>query len=122
MNELYQILISAIIALFCTSWIRPYLLKVAKKKNIVDNPDARKLQRIPVPVLGGVNVVFGIVSGLMAYSFLGGEFNLFSVLATIIVILIIGLIDDTIAMSPKARFVVEVILVLYLIHNNLCTV
>ena len=52
MNELFHILIPAIIAFACTCWIHPYILKVAKVKNIVDNPDARKLQRVPVPVLG----------------------------------------------------------------------
>ena len=40
MNETLQILTSAFIALFCTCWIHPYILKVAKTKNIVDNPDA----------------------------------------------------------------------------------
>ena len=43
MNELLQVLTSALIALYCTCWIHPYVLKVAKNTNIVDNPDARKL-------------------------------------------------------------------------------
>lgn len=64
MNELLQIFMPALIALFCTCWIYPYILKVAKIKNIVDNPDARKLQRIPIPVLGGFTVVFGILTGI----------------------------------------------------------
>ena len=41
MNELLQILLPALVALFCTWWIHPYILKVAITKYIVDNPDVR---------------------------------------------------------------------------------
>ena len=115
MNELLQVLTSALIALYCTCWIHPYVLKVAKSKNIVDNPDARKLQRVPVPIMGGLTVVFGVLSGIMGYRLFGGDFDLFPVFACIFIILIMGLMDDIISLSPKVRFVVEILLVLYLI-------
>ena len=35
--------------------------RIAKEKNIVDNPDARKLNKVPIPVLGGVGVFFGML-------------------------------------------------------------
>lgn len=120
MNELLQIFVPALIAIICTSWIYPYILEVAKAKNIVDNPDARKLQRVPVPVLGGLTVVFGVLSGLMSFNLFGDFSDMFPVFATIIIILIIGLIDDMISLSPRVRFVVEIILVLYLIGTTGC--
>ena len=118
MNDLLLVLIPALNAFFCTCWIHPYVLKVAKSKNIVDNPDARKLQRVPVPILGGLNVVFGILSGIMALNLFGEPYELFPVFAAIFVILIIGLIDDMISLSPKLRFVAEIILVFYLIYTT----
>lgn len=120
MNEFLQIAIPALIAIICTGWIYPYILDVAKAKNIVDNPDARKLQRVPIPVLGGLTVVFGILSGLMAFNMFGDFSDMFPTFATIIIILIIGLIDDMISLSPRVRFVVEIILVLYLIKTTGC--
>ena len=118
MNELLHVIIPTVIALACTCWIHPYILKVAKVKNIVDNPDARKLQRVPIPVLGGLTVVFGILSGLMAVNLSGDFFDLFPVFAAIIIILIVGLMDDMISLSPRVRFFVEIILVLYLIETT----
>lgn len=120
MNELLQIFLPALIALFCTCWIHPHILKVAKTKNIVDNPDARKLQRVPVPVLGGLTVVFGVLAGVMGFNLFGDFYDLFPVLASIIIILIIGFIDDTISLSPRVRFAVEIILALYLIYTTEC--
>ena len=118
MNELFHILIPAIIAFACTCWIHPYILKVAKVKNIVDNPDARKLQRVPIPVLGGFTVVFGILSGIMCFNLIGEQVDLFPVFASIFIILIVGLLDDMISLSPKVRFVVEIILVFYIIFTT----
>lgn len=48
--------ITSLIAVLGVCWIHPRLVAIALDKNIVDNPDARKLQRKPVPVLGGIAV------------------------------------------------------------------
>lgn len=120
MNNLLQIFIPALVAIICTGWIYPYILEVAKAKNIVDNPNARKLQRVPVPVLGGLTVVFGILSGLMVFNMFGDFSDIFPAFATIIIILIIGLIDDMISLSPRVRFAAEIILILYLIKTTGC--
>lgn len=117
-NALIQILLPALIALFCTWWIHPYILKVAITKNIVDNPDARKLQRVPVPVLGGLTVVFGILAGVMGFNLFGDFNDLFPVFASIVIILIIGLMDDMISLTPRVRFVAEIVLVLFLIYTT----
>ena len=114
MNVLWSILIPALIALLSTSWIYPYLLKVALEKNIVDNPDARKLQRVPVPVMGGLTVVFGIMAGIMSFKYFGSFYDMFPTFAAIIIIMIIGFIDDTISLSPKIKLCAEIILVLYI--------
>lgn len=118
MNEVYPILIPALIAFFSTCWIRPYILQVANEKNIVDNPNARKLQRVPVPLLGGLTVVFGILSGFMGGYLFGDSFDWFPVITSVIIILIVGFIDDTISLSPRVRFFIEIILVVYLIYTT----
>lgn len=120
METTMQILIPALIALICTMWIRPYVLKIAIEKNIVDNPDARKLQRSPVPVLGGLTVIFGVLTGLMGFSLLGESYHLFPIFASIIIILIVGLIDDMISLSAKTRFIIEILLVLYMVQATGC--
>ena len=51
MSPLYSLFIPFLLSLFLVGWIHPRLVKIALLKNIVDNPDARKLQRTPVPVL-----------------------------------------------------------------------
>ena len=51
----------SMILVFC---VHPYIVRIAKERGLVDSPDARKLQKQPVPVLGGLAVFFGVVVGL----------------------------------------------------------
>lgn len=60
------IILPVLVSLFAVRWIYFKILKIAKVKNLVDNPDARKLQKTPVPVVGGLAVFFGLILGLLA--------------------------------------------------------
>lgn len=51
-----SVMFSAILVLL----VHPRLVKIARIKSIVDNPNARKLNKEPIPILGGVGVFFGI--------------------------------------------------------------
>ena len=54
-----------VVSLLAVRWAYFKILKIAKEKNLVDNPDARKLQKVPVPVVGGLAVFFGLLFGLL---------------------------------------------------------
>lgn len=116
MRELLQVLIPAVVAFVATSWFQPHILKIAKDKNIVDNPNARKLQRIPIPVMGGVVVVFGILVGLMCFILFDNVNSMLAVIAAVLVIMLVGLVDDIKGLSPKMRLSIEILIVLYLIY------
>ena len=51
MSNIQHILLPILLSFIGTLWIHPKILKIAILKNLVDNPDARKLQRNPVPVM-----------------------------------------------------------------------
>ena len=118
MHETYNILITMLLALLGTLWIHPKILKIAILKNIVDNPDARKLQRNPVPVLGGLAVFFGIVIGICSSQAMFNTSGVFMLMAAMLIMLYIGTIDDVLGLTPTLRFVIEILVVLWLIYVN----
>lgn len=116
MSPLYSIFIPFFISLFLVGWIHPRLVKIALLKNIVDNPDARKLQRTPVPVLGGVAVFFGIVIGIGSVGGVVNSSGLLIVIMAMMAMLYTGTMDDILNLSPALRFLIEILVVLLLIH------
>lgn len=111
----YTVIIPFFIALFLVGWIHPKLVKIALLKNIVDNPDARKLQRTPVPVLGGVAVFFGVVIAIGCMSAVVDCSGLPVVIMAMMAMLYTGTMDDILSLSPGLRFVIEIVVVLLLI-------
>ena len=126
-----MLLISAIMALVAVRWIYFRILSIAKKKNVVDHPDFRKLQKHPVPVMGGIAVFFGVLVGLLvgnsiyALPFLLNHepvdlpsASLLPVLSAMGIMLYMGAIDDMIGMSAVKRLLIEVGAVLGLIMSS----
>ena len=107
-----------LIALCSTWWIFKKVLKIALMKNIVDNPDARKLQKVPVPVLGGIAVFFGIIVSLVATGLFYETSYLFAILGVMTIMLFVGTMDDVLSLSPAVRFLAEILVVLLLIFCN----
>lgn len=107
-----------LVALIATWWVFKKVLKIALLKNIVDNPDARKLQRNPVPVLGGIAVFFGMIVALVVTRVFFDTYSLFAIMAVMTIMLYVGTMDDILSLSPKLRFMVEIIVVLLLIYCN----
>ena len=110
----YTIIIPFFTALLLVGWIHPRLVKIALLKNIVDNPDARKLQRTPVPVLGGVAVFFGVVIAIGCMSSVVDCSGLPVVIMAMMAMLYTGTMDDILSLSPGLRFVIEIVVVLLL--------
>lgn len=118
MTDIHHFLIPAALALLGTLWIHPKVLRIAILKNLVDNPDARKLQRNPVPVMGGIAVFFGIVIGICSSQAIFNCPNAFMLTTAMLIMLYIGTVDDIIDLSPKMRFIVEILLVAWLMYVN----
>lgn len=115
---LNNILIAFFTSLVAVIWIHPIIVKIAHKKNIVDNPNARKLQSTPVPVLGGVAVFFGIIIGL---AFTSGELSsaaLMPIIAAMMIMLYTGTMDDIIDLTARTRFLFEIGVIALLIFTH----
>ena len=117
------ILISSLVA-FLTVWgVYFKILKIAKTYSLVDNPDERKLQKRPVPVMGGLAVFFGLVVGVLAgasatYIITGDLlFSLAPIMCAIVLMIYTGAMDDMIGLTPRLRFFIEIIAVLAVIFS-----
>lgn len=105
-----------LISIFVVSWIHPKVVRIAKEKGIVDNPDARKLQKVPIPILGGVAVYFGEMVAIAAMSVFVDLSSLLPVIIAMVIMLYIGVMDDILNLSFRLRFLIEFLIVIFLIY------
>ncbi len=104
-------ILCGVVAMLAAAAVFPMILRYAVSHDVVDNPNARKLQRVPVPVLGGTVVYTGILAGgvLMSF-FLENNFLIWGFIGMTIMTLI-GTWDDVRGLSVVFRFFVEISIV-----------
>ena len=113
-----QYLLPFVVSLLGTWWVFKKVLRIALMKNIVDNPDARKLHRQPIPVLGGVAVFFGILVALITSKLFCEPSWLYTVMGLMALFLYIGTLDDILSLTPSFRFCLEIMAVAAMIVCN----
>ena len=98
-----------IISIVVCALAHPWLVRIALLKDIVDSPNARKLNSRPIPVLGGVGVFLGLMFGvcLAVYYVEGMEIPL-EVIVGMIITLFVGVSDDILDLSPRTRFLAQI--------------
>ena len=111
MKNEYIGLLVFVVAMVTSMVVYPLALKFARNHDIVDNPNARKLQRRPVPVFGGVVVYSGILVGsLVLWCFMHSVVLQYGIVG-ITLLMLVGLWDDMKDISAILRLLIEILVV-----------
>lgn len=115
MSPTFVSILCAIASMATAACLISPLVLLAYRKNLVDKPNIRKLQHRPVPVLGGVSLIFSIsCTLLLCLVFLPGYVAApqltVACLATL-VIFAVGLYDDLITLSFRVKFVFQILVI-----------
>ncbi len=108
---LFEIILPIVFAIVVVSFIHPKLVMTALRRSIVDNPNARKLNKSPVPVLGGVGIFIGILFTVCLFSYINGITLSFVGLSAITIMLCIGVVDDIIDIRAWIKFIIQILAV-----------
>jgi UDP-N-acetylmuramyl pentapeptide phosphotransferase/UDP-N-acetylglucosamine-1-phosphate transferase len=110
-RTLLEIILPALLAVIVVSAIHPKLVMVALRKSIVDNPNARKLNKQPIPVLGGVGIFVGILISGCLFSYINGVEPMFAVLSAATMMLCMGVIDDIVNIRAVLKLMMQILAV-----------
>lgn len=100
-----------LVAFVVTMLVYPYVLSFAIRHRILDTPNARKLQREPVPVMGGTSVYAGVlVATIVAIAYMQ-DYRMLWFLLLLTLMYALGVWDDIKEVSAYLRFVIEIFVV-----------
>lgn len=108
MNPTLTAILLCFLAFAVTSLVYPLVLRFAKRHNIVDNPNARKLQRVPVPVMGGIAFFIGIAVATVVAAAVFNYHVLLIAFVAMVIMLLIGTGDDVKDLPAALRFIIEI--------------
>ena len=96
-----EVLYGAAIAFVIVMLLTPAVGGMARLLGAVDRPDARRLNRRPIPRLGGLAIFLGILVPALAFLDLSGESR--GVLLGAAVATVVGAVDDFRGLSPPTK-------------------
>jgi UDP-N-acetylmuramyl pentapeptide phosphotransferase/UDP-N-acetylglucosamine-1-phosphate transferase len=97
----------------------PVIIKLSVKHNLLDKPNERKVHKSPISRLGGFGIVAGLLSTSAFWFFSGNISLLIYLLAGIFILLIIGIIDDLKELSPRIKFIGQILAALLMAYAGL---
>ena len=105
-----------VIAFIVSYILTPYMARVGKKQNMMDMPGHRKIHEEAIPNLGGIVIFFGFLLSLLFVIQIEGQFR--ALLIGGVIILLLGVVDDITNLSPKHKFLIQMIPALIVVIYN----
>lgn len=86
----------------------PTIIKISRRKNLMDEPGVRSSHLRKIPNLGGIAIFYSI--GICASIFAHELFDLYKFLfASLVILLYIGIMDDIVVMRAYKKLVAQII-------------
>lgn len=114
---IYCIIGVFIISAICGFLFIPLILNFCKSRKLYDIPDARKIHHGAIPRLGGISFMPSMLLSFAAAMYVIDNtdkqvtINLWSIyfLLSILIIYVMGIVDDILGLSPLIKFIIQII-------------
>jgi UDP-GlcNAc:undecaprenyl-phosphate/decaprenyl-phosphate GlcNAc-1-phosphate transferase len=114
----YDVIISFVTAFSLTYFLIPPIINVAIKKNLCDEPGARRSHTVSTPRLGGIGIFAGVIFSVILWT----PYDQYSdgmqyILCAFILIFFVGVKDDIDAISPSKKLAMEILAAVILVFK-----
>lgn len=109
MEPIIPIIIAFVTGLVLVHYAIPVIVHISQARKLVDHPNERKMNKEPVPNLGGVALFLGITISTLARVNKGTFPDFRFLLAALIILFFIGIKDDILVISPRKKFMAQLI-------------
>ncbi len=109
-NQLAAYATLALLAALVVSFLAtPVVKNFAYKVGAVDVPkDERRMHKVPIPRLGGLAIFIGFLFSILVCGAVPGHGQMQSILLGSVIIVVLGVVDDIMALPAMLKFVVQI--------------
>lgn len=114
-------LLATALACLTTAVLIVILRPLAVTVGLVDVPDARKSHQGPIPLVGGLAIFSAVLAACLFPKLTGLAVSgpeLLSFLAASVVLVGVGVVDDFLELTPRARFLAQIAAALAMIYGG----
>jgi len=103
-------ILALVVALIVSFLMTPVVKTFAYKVGAIDVPkDARRMHKTPIPRLGGLAIFIGFMVSILLFTHVRQDHQLQGILMGAVVIVVLGVVDDTTPLPAMFKFVVQIV-------------
>ena len=104
---LAYVMLALLVALVVSFLMTPVVKTFAYKVGAIDVPkDNRRMHKTPIPRLGGLAIFIGFMVSILLFAQIDSEMK--SILLGAVIIVVLGVVDDIMALPAMLKFVVQI--------------
>ena len=108
-QDIWYVLLALVIAAVVSCAATPLVKVLSVKVGAVDVPkDARRMHDHPIPRLGGLAIFIGFMVSVLILGNVRGNGQMQSILLGSVIIVVLGVVDDIMALPAMLKFVVQI--------------
>jgi len=115
---MHTVILGFITAFTLTYLIIPTIIRVATERKLYDHPNERSAHYVPTPSLGGIGIFAGTICAVILWAPLDSFGSLQYILASFVLIFLIGIVDDLLPMSATKKFLGQVLAAVILAYKS----
>lgn len=115
---MHALILGFVTAFTLTYLIIPTIIRVATERKLYDHPNERSAHYVPTPSLGGIGIFAGTICAVILWTPLDSFGTLQYILASFVLIFLIGIVDDLLPMSPTKKFLGQVLVAVILAYKS----
>jgi UDP-GlcNAc:undecaprenyl-phosphate GlcNAc-1-phosphate transferase len=103
----YSLILTVLLSFILTFVTIPSIVNVSNAKNLFDEPNRRKLNKVVVPTMGGIAIFVGSILSAMLFLDKSSPYEFRYILIAVIMMLFIGIKDDILIIAPSKKLMVQ---------------
>ncbi len=115
---MHALVLGFVTAFTLTYLIIPVIIRVGQERRIYDHPNERSAHHIPTPSLGGVGIFAGTICAVVLWTPINSFGVLQYILASFVLIFLVGVLDDLLPMSATKKFLGQVLVAIILAYKS----
>lgn len=103
----HNVFIIVIVTFLASLILVPIVKKIAIHINAMDEPNERKIHKVPMPRLGGLAIYLAFLLGYMLYGEISTQ--MLSILIGSFLLILVGIVDDIHSVKARYKLIVQIV-------------
>ena len=116
-TQIMYMIFAFLIAMLISFASTPIASAIAAKVGAVDKPNKRRINKVPIPRMGGMAIYFGFLVAVLCFADIAPS-EVRGILLGSLMIVVLGMLDDVYQLPASIKFIAQILIAVFVIWHG----